>query len=216
MKPKLQLALDMDNLEKALEVVDKCSQYVDIIEIGTVLVIEAGLSSVRKIRDKKPNSLLLADIRIIKAGGKLAKMTYESGANIITIMSDATEETFEAVIKEKKEKISREVLIEINDTYTEQDLKKWKRYDLTHLIFHRGSEIKDTNEEWNQEDFQEIIRLNEMGFKVYVTGGIGIQEISLFKNIPVECFIVGRTIANAERPEEIAIAFHDEIRKNFG
>lgn len=215
MKPKLQLALDMVDLDKALMVAEQSADNVEIIEIGTVLAIEAGLDSVRKLREKLPEATLLADIRIIKAGGKLAEIAYSAGADIVTLISDATDETFEAVKKVKEKEKGREVLIEINDSYSEDDLKKWKEYNLIHLIFHRGSEITSTNEEWNERDFNEIKRLNELGFKVYVTGGIGIEEISLFENVPVECFIIGRTIAGAADPKQSAAAFQTEIGKYF-
>lgn len=214
MKPKLQLALDLNNLNEALSIAEQAIDKVDIIEIGTVLAIESGLDSVRKMREKLPQAKILADIRIIKAGGKLANMAYEAGADIVTIISDSTEETFEAVVEEKEKADNREVLIEINEGYTDKQLQKWKnKYDLNHLIFHRGSEIINSSEPWNKKDFDEIKRLAEMGFKCYVTGGIGIEEISSFKNVPVECFIVGRTITGAENPEEVANNFQKELEK---
>lgn len=214
MKPKLQLALDLNDLDKALSIAEQAVDKVDIIEIGTVLAIEAGLDSVRKMRERVPGAKILADIRIIKAGGKLANMAYESGADIVTIISDATDETFKAVVKEKEKSNNREVLIEINDGYKDEQLLKWKNeYGLNHIIFHRGSEITSSSEDWNKRDFDEISRLTEMGFRCYVTGGIGIDEISLFKNVPVECFIVGRTIAGADNPSQVASDFQKELEK---
>lgn len=215
MIPKLQLALDLTDLDKALSIAKKVGNEVDIIEVGTVLAIESGLNSVRETRKTLPHATILADIRIIKAGGKLAKMAYDAGADIVTIMSDATKETFEAVLKQKEMEASREILIEINDTYTEDMLSQWQKYGLTHLIYHRGSEITTSNDSWSEIDFNEIKRLYDLGFKVYVTGGIGLEEIVLFEGTPVECFIIGRTIANAENPAESAREFKDKIAQYF-
>lgn len=215
MKPKLQLALDLTDLDQALAIAEKVNDNVDILEIGTILAIESGLDSIREIRKLLPNVKLLGDIRIIKAGGKLASMVYDAGADIVTIISDSTDETFEAVVKEKNKAEGREVLIEINDGYTEEQLAKWKEYGLTHLIFHRGSEITATSENWNEKDFAEIRDLHNKGFKVYVTGGIGIEEISYFEGVPVECFIIGRTISQADNPLEAAQSFQQEINKYF-
>lgn len=212
---KLQLALDLQDLDKAISIAEEVNEFVDIIEIGTVLAIEQGLKSVKKIREALPKAQLLADIRIIKAGGKLADMAYSAGADIVTIISDATKETFEAVVKEKNKVDGREVLIEINDKYNDEQLKMWKEFGLTHLIFHRGSEITASNEEWNEKDFTEIKRLHELGFKLYVTGGIGLEEVSLFEGVPVECFIIGRTIASAESPIDAAKHFKNKITQTF-
>lgn len=215
MLPKLQLALDLTDLDEALTIAKTVKDDADIIEVGTVLAIESGLDSVRLMRQALPNAKILADIRIIKAGGKLAGMAFDAGADIVTIISDATKETFEAVLAEKQKAENREVLIEINDNYTDQKLQEWKDFGLTHLIYHRGSEITTTNDSWSDVDFDEIKRLGELGFKVYVTGGIGIEEVSLFEGVPVECFIIGRTIAKAENPSEAAKEFKEAIAKHF-
>ena len=211
MNPKIQLALDLTDLNEAIRIAEEASSEVDIIEVGTVLAIESGLESVRKLREKLPNAKILADIRIIKAGGKLSKIAFEAGADIVTIISDATEETFEAVINEKNKFTDKDVLIEINDSYTDEMLNYWKKSGLTHIIYHRGSEITATNDEWNELDFNEIKRLHEEGFKVYVTGGIGLEEIKLFEKIPIECFIIGRTIAKAEDVKQKAKEFRAKI-----
>lgn len=215
MKPKLQLALDLTDLDKALKIAENVNDSIDILEVGTILAIESGMDSIREIRKLLPDIKILGDVRIIKAGGKIASMVYEAGADIVTIISDSTDETFEAVVKEKNKCENREVLIEINDSYTEEHLNKWKQYGLTHLIFHRGSEITSTNEKWNEKDFSEIRKLHEKGFKVYVTGGIGIDEISCFEGVPVESFIIGRTISQASNPLEVAQEIQKEISKYF-
>lgn len=216
MKPKLQLALDLTDKSRAIELAKLVSDEVDILEIGTVLAIEAGLDSVREIKQiLNEDTVLLADIRIIKAGGKLSKMAYEAGADVVTIISDSTEETFHAVVKEKAKAPNREVLIEINDTYTEQDLEFWTTLGLSHLIFHRGSEITDENEKWSETILEEIKELSEKGFKVYVTGGIESADIKVFEGTPVYGFIIGRSIAGAEDPLQATRDYQDEIAKYF-
>lgn len=211
--PILQLALDLTDSDKALEIAKKTQNDVDIIEIGTVLAIEAGLKSVRDIKAAVSNVQILADIRIIKAGGKLAKMAYEAGADIVTIISDATNETFEAVVAEKNKAVNRDVMIEINTSYTDEQLNYWKSLGLQHIIFHRGSEIVASHNGWEQAHFDEIVRLSELGFKVYATGGIGLKEISHFYGVPVYGFIIGRTISNAEDPSQEAQKYKNEIAK---
>lgn len=52
MIPKLQLALDMTDLDQSLDIANLCSDNIDIIEVGTILAIESGLNSVRKIKEK--------------------------------------------------------------------------------------------------------------------------------------------------------------------
>jgi 3-dehydro-L-gulonate-6-phosphate decarboxylase len=58
--------------------------------------------------------------------------------------------------------------------------------------------------------------LAEMGFKVTVTGGVGLSDIPLFASVPVYVFIVGRGIYKADHPEIAARSFRNAIEANFG
>ena len=49
-KPKLQLALDMPDLVQALKVSQKAAADIDVIEAGTMLVLEEGMKAVRYLR----------------------------------------------------------------------------------------------------------------------------------------------------------------------
>ncbi|WP_294517368.1 orotidine 5'-phosphate decarboxylase / HUMPS family protein [Atopobium minutum] len=213
--PKLQAAFDLVDLDQALAIATTIVDAVDIIEAGTVLVIENGLDSVRKLRAMLPEAIILADIRIIKAGGKLAKMAYEAGADIVTIMSDATKDTFEAVLNEKQAVPNRDVFIEINDRYTEEELEYWLKIGFTNIIFHRASEVVAEHKEWCTRDFDEINRLNHLGFSVYVTGGIEPDDIAKFSGVSVGGFIVGRSITQNEDPSKAACNYAIQLSENF-
>ncbi len=50
MKPRFQLALDIVTREKAKQLVSSLLDYVDIIEVGTPLILRYGLSIVTEIK----------------------------------------------------------------------------------------------------------------------------------------------------------------------
>ena len=52
-----------------------------------------------------------------------------------------------------------------------------------------------------------------MGFKVSVTGGLNLDTIKLFKDVPVYTFIAGRAITGKADPALAAQKFQDEIKK---
>lgn len=213
--PKLQAAFDLVDLDQTIAIASSIANDVDIIEAGTVLVIENGLESVRKLRAALPEAIILADIRIIKAGGKLARMAYEAGADIVTIMSDSTRETFEAVANEKQIAPNRDVFIEINDSYTEEELRYWLEIGFTNMIFHRASEVVTKHPEWCKQDFDEINYLNSIGFSVYVTGGIEPDDIVKFRDVLVSGFIIGRSITQNEEPSKAAHNYAVQLGENF-
>ena len=214
-KPKLQLALDMPDLKKAFRVTQKVSEEIDVIEAGTMLVLEEGMEAVRKLRVLYPSHLILADIRIIKAGGKLAAMAYDAGANWVTVMSDASEDTIEAVVNESIKRRGTDVQVEINVGYDDQRLSYFRSLGIRQLIYHRSSEVVETEEKWDNETLNELQRLAKMGFELSITGGLDVSDIPLFKDIPVYCFIAGRKRCRSPDPLAAAKNYQDAIKKAF-
>lgn len=60
---KLQLALDVFNLEDALSLTWQVRDYIDIIEIGTPFIMESGMNAVRRFRETFPKKEILAEDR---------------------------------------------------------------------------------------------------------------------------------------------------------
>ena len=136
--PKLQLALDTDNLIEALDVIQKVKDEIDVIEIGTILAVQEGMNSVRTMRALYPNHTILSDIRIIKAGGKLSKVAFENGANWVTVISDASKDTIKAVVDESKKYEDTDIQIEINQGYNDEQLEYFKSLGIDQIIYHRS------------------------------------------------------------------------------
>ncbi len=67
-KPQLQLALDTFDLPSALSPLQKAADYIDVIEVGTILCLSEGMHAVRIIRSLFPHKTILADVRIAEAG----------------------------------------------------------------------------------------------------------------------------------------------------
>lgn len=54
------------------------------------------------------------------------------------------------------------------------------------------------------------------GFKVTVTGGLALEDLPLFKGIPIHVFIAGRSIRDAASPVEAARQFKRSIAELWG
>ena len=61
---KLQLALDDITLENAVELVKSVEAHIDIIEVGTPMVIEYGMEAVRTMKKNFPGKEVLADLKM--------------------------------------------------------------------------------------------------------------------------------------------------------
>jgi len=84
---KLQLALDTQTISQCLDILARVSDDIDIIEIGTPLIIREGLAAVRAIRKAYPDKLILADLKIADAGAHEAQLGFSAGADIVTVLA---------------------------------------------------------------------------------------------------------------------------------
>ena len=60
---ELQLAIDLLNKEEAAELAKKVEEYVDIVEIGTPIVINEGLPAIQHLNENISNTKVLADLK---------------------------------------------------------------------------------------------------------------------------------------------------------
>ncbi|MEW5720967.1 MAG: 3-keto-L-gulonate-6-phosphate decarboxylase UlaD [Chloroflexota bacterium] len=214
-KPKLQIALDTYDLPSALAPLQQAASHIDVIECGTILCLAEGMRAVKIIRSLFPAKTILADVRIAEAGGLISKMAFDAGANWVSVVSGATMATVEAVMKEATKR-GGEVQVELIDGWTWEQAKQWRALGVPQVITHRSRDAEAKGElTWGQKDFDEIRKLNDLGFKVTVTGGVVPQDIPLFKGVPVYVFIAGRGIYAAPDPALAAKTFQDAISKTF-
>jgi 3-hexulose-6-phosphate synthase len=97
---KLQLALDQVSLDQALEVVAETQDLIDIVEIGTPFIIKEGLAAVAAIKESFPGLILVADVKIVDGGAYESRISFESGADIVTVLALAHEVTMKEAVRE--------------------------------------------------------------------------------------------------------------------
>jgi 3-hexulose-6-phosphate synthase/6-phospho-3-hexuloisomerase len=94
MQPILQLALDHENLARAIKVAKEAvAGGVDWLEAGTPLIKSEGLDAVRALRREFPSVTIIADMKIIDAGRLETECAAKAGANIIHVLAVASDAT---------------------------------------------------------------------------------------------------------------------------
>lgn len=96
---ELQLSLDMVTLEEAMRYLEEVDGSIDIIEIGTPFIIQDGLRAVREIRKAFPRHTILADLKIMDAGEHEAKMAFDAGADIVTVLGVSDDTTVKGAVR---------------------------------------------------------------------------------------------------------------------
>ncbi len=83
-RPKLQIALDHNDLEQALADVFQVGDIVDIIEIGTILCLQEGRKAISCIRSMFPRKTIVADTKCADAGERYPTGDLSSKSRCIT------------------------------------------------------------------------------------------------------------------------------------
>lgn len=214
MKPRLQIALDTDSIAKALAPLNKAIENVDVIEVGTILILHEGLRAVREIHALYPDKPILADVRIAEAGSIISRACYEAGASWVSCVAGASLTTIKQVVEVARE-YGGEVQIELNDDhYSIEKAKSWRKVGVQHVIVKRSRDREAAGIlEWGTGDLKRIEDLKALGFIVSITGGIKPNELNTFKDSSVDVVIAGRSILGAENPYKAATTFQTALRE---
>jgi len=96
----LQLALDHENLSRALKVAEEAvAGGVDWLEAGTPLIKSEGLEAVRALRRRFPSMTIVADMKVADAGRLETTCAVKAGANIVHVLATASDATIAECIE---------------------------------------------------------------------------------------------------------------------
>ena len=99
----LQLALDTPDAGTVRRLLDRTAGAVDIIELGTPLLIRYGVDIIAGTRRDYPGMKILADLKIADAGAVEAGLAFDAGADIVTVLGT----THPATLREAGERAKR-------------------------------------------------------------------------------------------------------------
>jgi 3-dehydro-L-gulonate-6-phosphate decarboxylase len=204
--PLLQIAMDYVSLPKALEMAVLVAPEVDIIEIGTPLCKAAGLDAIRSMREICPDKIILADFKTPDVGGLEATMAYDAGADMLTVIGGAALATVEQALAVARQR-GKEMLMELTGVRDNEILVRaaeWRKIGVERLVYHREWDAQSAGRMWAESDKVTIRKLIDMGFKLTVTGGMTMELLPFFADLPVSVLICGRGIREAADPRAAA------------
>lgn len=108
-KNNLILALDVTNKDKAIEICEKVSPYINTIKIGYPLTLAEGLGIIKVIKEKF-NANIICDYKVADidaTNSKICDLTFDAGADAIIchgfVGSDSVEACLDSANKHQKE-----------------------------------------------------------------------------------------------------------------
>ncbi|MFP3871514.1 MAG: 3-hexulose-6-phosphate synthase [Candidatus Natronoplasma sp.] len=98
--PRLQVALDLMNLKRALRIGrEAVDGGVDWVEAGTPLIKSEGMNAIRRLNEEFPQKKIIADMKTMDVGGVEVEMAAKAGADVIGILGAGDDETFKEGIR---------------------------------------------------------------------------------------------------------------------
>ncbi|MGF7034153.1 3-hexulose-6-phosphate synthase [Paenibacillus mucilaginosus] len=207
---KLQLALDLVDIQEAKKVVQEVEAYIDIVEIGTPVVINEGLRAVKEIKEAFPHLQVLADLKVMDAAGYEVMKASEAGADIVTILGAAEDATIRGGVEEAR-RLGKKILVDmISVKNLEERAKEVDAMGVDYICVHTGYDLQAAGKN-SFEDFLTIKRVVKNA-KTAVAGGIKLATLPEVVAAGPDLVIVGGGITG-EADKKAAAAQMQQLIK---
>ncbi|MCM3693905.1 3-hexulose-6-phosphate synthase [Neobacillus niacini] len=207
---KLQLALDTCNTEEALQIVGEVENSIDIVEIGTPMIIEYGMEPVRKVSEQYPNKLVIADTKIMDAGEFEADIAFNAGASIVSVMGITHDETIKGAVKAAKKANGKVLADMMCVTNLEKRAIELVELGVDYICVHTAHDVQAT-----QSPFASLAKVQRSvgSERCAIAGGINEESINNVIEFKPEIVIVGNGITGqknkAVAAKKISDILHD-------
>lgn len=206
---KLQLALDIFNLDEALGLAGKLKEYVDIIEIGTPFVLEYGLEAVRQFRAKFPDKRILADTKIMDAGELESAAAFKAGADYVTVLAVTDIATINACV-ETANKYGKEIVADmICVEHIPEKIEQLEAIGVHGIAVHTGVDQQKRGR--TPMDDLKVMKTYSKSAEISVAGGISLETVPAYAALNPDVLIVGGGITNAADPVQEAKLIYESI-----
>lgn len=194
---KLQVAMDVLTVEAALDLAGKVAEHVDIIELGTPLVKNAGLGAVTAVKTAHPDKIVFADMKTMDAGELEAEIAFAAGADLVSVLGSADDSTIAGAVKAAKAHNKGIVvdLIGVQDKVARA--KEARALGAKFIEFHAGLD------EQAKPGYNLDVLLNageEARVPFSVAGGVNLSTIEAVQRAGADVAVVGGSIYSADDP----------------
>jgi 3-hexulose-6-phosphate synthase len=196
---KLQVAFDVTSYDQLKKIMKDIEQYIDIVEVGTLLIKAEGIGVAKKAKDDY-GLPVFADIKCMDAGAFETAIAAEQGADYVTVLASSYFNNIKEVIESCKKNNIISVVDSINSPIERLVYIQYLGIDMIEL--HTGYINKVGARPW--DDVQQIY---DKAFKpISLSGGISSTDMWRIKQYTkkVDTLIIGRAIVYSDNPKEEA------------
>ncbi len=215
MKPILQIALDLTDLFKALDLSTRIVSSVSCqniwLEAGTPLIKSWGRIAVKALKELT-NCFIVADAKTMDTGGLEAEIFYKAGADAFTVLGVADDETIKEALEKTREYRKTLIVDLINHPDPFRRAIELDNIGVDIILYHVGIDVQRKRGITVTDLLSELKQLRKkINAKIAVAGGIKHGDAKKFLNIGVDIIIVGGAITKAIDPVKSTRMFLEEL-----
>jgi len=212
--PRLQVALDFESLDEALELAKEVASFVDILEVGTPLIKSEGVRAIQALKKEFPAKLICADLKTADAGYLEVRMAAQAKADIVTVLADAYDVTIEETLHAAHDfqvEVMADLIVSRSPAKRLEELinLNYKGTKLHYALVHSGLD-RQASRQGPLSELESVFGIANHP-NLAVAGGIQIPDIPSIIKYPLSIIIVGGAITRAKNPSMVAENFQREI-----
>ena len=207
---KLQIALDLLDLQKCLDIAKTVESYADSFQIGLPLLLKEGMNAIEQFRTAFPHKEIFAETQIINHEQDITSMSLKAGATWVSVMAGTTKEVIHAVSSLASQKNKFVIMDLFNASSMGQSAMDAKKLGVDALLYHNVYNENNENEfaieEWDD------LRGNSK-LPIYIRANINRDNIAFILSLKPDALIIGKAITQAKNPAEEAQFFYNSVQK---
>jgi len=198
--PILQVALDFENLHRALQVASEAVKGgVDWLEAGTPLIKGEGLQCVRELKKRFPDKVVVADMKTMDTGRFEVEIAAKAGAQIVIILATADDSTIKEAVEAGRNYGAQIMVDLINVDDMVSRAIQLERLGVDYICVHVGidQQMRGMKAESIIKQVSEVVRT-----PVAAAGGINSENAPALVEAGAQIVIVGGAVTKAENAEQ--------------
>jgi len=206
---KLQLALDLLHVEEARSLLADIADVVDIVEIGTPLIMQEGIKAVFVIKQAYPHLEVLADLKIVDAGKLETQIAVDAGADIVTVLGVAHNTTIRNALDQAHQH-GRQVMVDLLSVSNVQArARELELMGADYICVHTAFDVQS-----QQNPLQELKQLKQVlrQTKTAVAGGIKPDTLPEIVTHQPDVIVVGGYVVNHKNKRQAALEIKKYLR----
>jgi 3-hexulose-6-phosphate synthase/6-phospho-3-hexuloisomerase len=207
-RPKLQVALDVLELDRAVQIgLEAIEGGADWLEAGTPLIKSEGMDTVRTLRDEFRGNKIIADMKTMDTGAIEVEMAAKAGADIVAILGVSDDSTIKDSVRTARE-YGVELMVDIiNVPNPIERSEEIAGMDVDYLCVHVG-----IDQQMMGMDALDILReVKDVPCRIAIGGGLDAASAGNAVSMGAEIVVVGGNIIRSADVRESTRRIRESI-----